>query len=211
MESFQGEGGLTRFTGWQKEGLWIAVVLDNLGMVYLARGEADKFARQLYAAVNHASLLNTWPEERDQRPGTTTVTGDRQHIWTSGSFVTALRAALVYERGDTLCIGMGMPREWLASGKAVRVTGAPTAFGRTSFELHYDRETHVIEGSVSVPENCDASQLRVYLRLPGTMTPRVAELPGGLRLEQEQPIAAARRRVPYWSSSIPAAFCASGQ
>ncbi len=190
MESFQSEGGLTRFTGWQKEGLWIAVVLDNVGMVYLARGEADKFARQLYAAVNHASLLDTWPEERHQRPGTTTVTGDRQHIWTSGALVTALRAALVLERDDALCIGMGMPRQWLASGRAVRVAGAPTAFGRTSFELRYDREAHAIKGSVAVPEICDASQLRVYLRMPERMTPRAADLPAGLRIDQEQSIAA---------------------
>ena len=40
--------------------------------------------------------------------------------------------------------------EWLASGKAVRVAGAPTAFGRTSFELRYDREARAIEGSVAV-------------------------------------------------------------
>ncbi len=124
------------------------------------------------------------------------VTGDRQHIWTSGSFVTALRAALVCERGDALCIGMGMPREWLASGSAVRVAGAPTAFGSTSFELRYDRETHAIEGSVTVAENCDASQLRVYLRIPSTMTPRAADLPSGLRIDQEQPIASGAPSCP---------------
>ena len=43
---------------------------------------------------------------------------------------------------------------------------------------------------MAVPETCDASQLRVYLRLPGTMTPRAADLPSGLRIDQEQPIAA---------------------
>ena len=85
---------------------------------------------------------------------------------------------------------MGMPRQWLASGRAVRVAGAPTAFGRTSFELRYDREAHAIKGSVAVPEICDASQLRVYLRMPERMTPRAADLPAGLRIDQEQPIAA---------------------
>jgi hypothetical protein len=196
MESFESEGGLTKFTGWQKDGLWIAVVLDNLGMVYLARGEADKFTRQLYAAVNHASDLNTWPEERNERPGTTMVTGDRQHIWTSGAFVMALRSALVVERGDELCIGMGMPREWLASGRPVRVTGAPTAFGPTSFELCLDRAAGVIEGSVTLSETCDARALRVYLRLPATITPRAGELPPGQRIEHEQPIAASAPACP---------------
>ncbi len=190
MESFESEGGLTKFTGWQKEGLWIAVVLDNLGMVYLARGDADKFAEQLYAAVNHASRLDTWPEERQEHPGTTTVTGDRQHIWTSGAFVTALRAALVLETGDALCIGRGLPREWLASGKAVRVANAPTACGRISFELRYNRAARAIEGSVALPESCEASQLRVYLRLPGTITPRATDLPSGLRIDHERPVAA---------------------
>jgi len=189
MESFVSEGGLTKFTGWQKEGLWIAVVLDNLGMVCLARGDADKFARQLYAAVNHASLLDTWPEEHHERPGTTIVTGDRQHIWTSGALVTALRAALVCERDDALCIGMGMPRQWLASGRPIRVAGAPTAFGRTSFELRYDRKAGAIVGTVDMAETCDASQLRIYLRMPGTMAPRAGDLPGGLRIDQERPIA----------------------
>ncbi|MHB0958994.1 MAG: hypothetical protein ACYC0X_26945 [Pirellulaceae bacterium] len=189
MESFESEGGLTKFTGWQKEGLWIAVVLDNLGMVYLARGESDKFARQLYAAVNHASLLDTWPEEHHERPGTALVSGDRQHIWTSGALVTAMRAALLLERGDALCIGMGMPREWLASGKAIRVAGAPTAFGQTSFEMRYDRETRTIEGAVNVPETCHSRQLRVYLRMPDTMTLQAADLPGGLHIDREQPTA----------------------
>lgn len=196
MESYESAGGLTRFTGWQKEGLWVAVVLDNLGMVYLARGESDKFARQLYAAINHASLLDTWPEEHNEQPGTTMVTGDRQHIWTSGSFATALRSALVYERGRTLCIGLGMPRQWLASGKPIRVAGAPTAFGTTSFELCYSREGNTIRGTVTVSDSCDASELRVYLRLPDTLEPRAVTLPAGMRIEQEQPIAADAPRCP---------------
>lgn len=189
MESFESEGGLTKFTGWQKEGLWVGVVLDNLGMVHLARGDADKFARQLYAAVNHASLLGTWPEEHHERPGTTIVTGDRQHIWTSGAFVTALRSALILERGESLCIGLGMPREWLASGRAIRVADAPTTFGQTSFELRYNRETHTIDGLVALPKSSSARELRVYLRVPDTMTLSSTDLPSGMRLEQEQPIA----------------------
>lgn len=189
MESFESVGGLTKFTGWQPEGLWVAVILDNLGRVYLARGESDKFARQLYAAVNHASLLDTWPEEHNELPGTTNVTGDRQHIWTSGSFATALRSALVYERGDTLCIGLGMPRQWLASGKPIRVTGAPTAFGTTSFEMCYSRDSKAIEGTVAVPDSCDARELRVYLRLPASFRLGAASLLAGMRLEEEQPVA----------------------
>jgi len=203
MESFVSAGGLTRFTGWQQEGLWTAVVLDNLGMVYLARGEADKFACQLYAAVNHASLLDTWPEERDVRPGTTMVTGDRQHIWTSGSFLTALRAALVVERGETLCLGTGLPREWLASGRPIRVTGAPTAFGPTSFDLCYDRQQHALAGSVSVPEPCAARQLRIHLRLPAGLTPRAGDLPAGLRIELAQPLAAGAPPCPVLVCDAP--------
>ncbi len=121
--------------------------------------------------------------------------------------LTALRAALVCERGDALCIGMGMPREWLASGSTVPRRRPPTAFGSTSFELHYDRETHAIEGSVTVAENCDASQLRVYLRIPSTMTPRTAGLPSGLRIDQEQPIASGARSCPCRSSSGLAGVC----
>ena len=190
MESFQSEGGLTKFTGWQKEGLWVAVVLDNLGMVYLARGESDKFARQLYAAVNHASLLDTWPEEHHERPGTTMVTGDRQHIWTSGSFVTALRAALVlrtrrcsvHRHGHAArvaCLGQRGPRCRRPHRVREDVVRAALRPGST----HHRR----IGGR---PETCDASQLRVYLRIPSTMTPRAADLPSGLRIDQEQPIAA---------------------
>ena len=158
------------------------------GLSRARRGRQVRQA-QLYAAVNHASLLDTWPEEHHERPGTNTVTGDRQHIWTSGALVTALRAALVCERGDALCIGMGMPRQWLASGRSVRVAGAPTAFGRTSFELRYDRKACAIVGTVDVAETCEASQLRIYLRMPDTMAPRGGNPPGGLRIDQERPIA----------------------
>ena len=82
LESWISPGGLPVNTGWLKDGLWVAIALDNLAEVQLYRNEGDDAVKYLYATLNHATPLYSWCEERGQEPVSTTCTGDLQHLWT---------------------------------------------------------------------------------------------------------------------------------
>lgn len=48
--------------------------------------------------------------------------------WAAADLVSLVRSLLIYERGDTLVLGAGIPMEWLRAG-AVELRGAPSAVG----------------------------------------------------------------------------------
>jgi hypothetical protein len=53
------------------------------------------------------------------------------HGWTGAEVFHLLRDGLVYERGNRLVIGMGVPDAW--KDTPFEVTNLPTYFGRVSF------------------------------------------------------------------------------
>jgi hypothetical protein len=135
MEKNLSPGGHPVHTGWMADGIWAAITLDNLAEVHLLRDEGDAAAAYLYATLNHASPLFTWCEERGQEPGSAKVSGDRQHLWTPLAVVRYVRDALVMEQAGTLHLARGTARSWLAPGRTLGVTGAPTHFGAVSYRL----------------------------------------------------------------------------
>ena len=56
----------------------------------------------------------------------------------NAAFLETLRLLLVHETPAGLELAFSTPRAWLAAGKRVAVTNAPTAFGPVSFAI----ETH---------------------------------------------------------------------
>ena len=95
FESRMSPGGLPIHTGWMKDGMWVAITLDNLAEVLLMRNEGDAAARYLYAVLNHGTPLFSWCEERGQEPGAKECSGDRQHLWTPVAVGRFLRDAMV--------------------------------------------------------------------------------------------------------------------
>jgi len=75
-------GGIPVHTGWMKDGMWVAITLDNLAEVLLLQDEGDRAIQYLYATLNHGTPLYSWCEEPRQQPGSPDCTGDRQHLWT---------------------------------------------------------------------------------------------------------------------------------
>ena len=102
IERDMSPGGLPVHTGWMKDGMWVAIALDNVAEAHLARDEGDAAIRLLYATLNHGTPLYTWCEERGKEPNTTKTSGDRQHLWTPVAVVRFLRDALVMEQNDQL-------------------------------------------------------------------------------------------------------------
>ena len=159
-------GGIPVNTGWLTTGMWVAITLDNVAEAHLALKNGDAAARYLYATLNHATPLVTWCEERGQEPGTTQCTGDRQHLWTPVAVARCVRDCLVLEDGEGLELALGTDREWLASGEAVGIEGAPTDFGTVSYRLQYDAGAGRVVGWVTLEGRKAPAWVRVHLRMP---------------------------------------------
>lgn len=159
-------GGIPVHTGWMKDGMWVAITLDNLAEVLLARGESDAAVRYLYATLNHGTPLYSWCEERGQEAGTAETTGDRQHLWTPIAVGRFIRDALVMELDGVLHLARGTARHWLGSGEPLGLTGASTHFGPVSYELRYDEGQKLVSGSVQFPERAPRC-VKLHVRLPG--------------------------------------------
>ena len=129
IERNMSPGGLPVHTGWMKDGMWVAIALDNVAEAHLVRDEGDTAIKLLYATLNHGTPLYTWCEERGQEPNSTKISGDRQHLWTPVAVVRFLRDALVMEQDDHLHLARGIERSWLAPDQEVGIQGASTHFG----------------------------------------------------------------------------------
>ncbi len=85
---------------------------------------------------------------------------------------------LVFEEPDepVLWLGKAAPREWLAGGKHIAITGAPTRFGTVGYEA----ESDVDRGSVKATVRMPAGKVRVKLRLrtPGHRAIRAVTVDG---------------------------------
>lgn len=167
LEANMSKGGLPLHLGWQVDGLWVAVALDNLAEVHLVRGNGDAAVKYLYATLNHGTPLLTWCEERGQEPGNANCGGDRQHLWTPLSVVRLVRDMLVMENGDRLDLAMGTARDWLASGKPIGVDNACTHFGPVSYQMQYERAQSTVAGEVNQANNATAATTVLHIRLPG--------------------------------------------
>ena len=169
IEASLSPGGIPLRTGWLQDGMWVAITLDNVAEVHLARGNGDAAARYLYATLNHGTPLYTWCEERGPEPGSAKCTGDRQHLWTPVAVVRCLPDMLVMEDGDGLQLALGTDREWLAGGNPVGITNAPTHFGPVSWRMAYNAAGSQVSGEVEFPKNCTAARAALHIRLPGKL------------------------------------------
>jgi hypothetical protein len=166
MESNVSQGGQPLHTGWMADGAWVAITLDNVAEVHLARGNGDAAVKYLYSTLNHGTPLYTWCEERGQAPGSPQCSGDRQHLWTPVAVVRCLRDMMVLENGSGLELALGTAREWLASGKPVGIVGAPTHFGPIAYQMQYDSAASRVSGRAIFADDATATSVTLHIRLP---------------------------------------------
>ena len=166
IERNMSPGGIPVHTGWMKDGMWVAIALDNLAEAHLARDEGDTAISLLYATLNHGTPLYTWCEERGQEPNTLKTSGDRQHLWTPVAVVRFLRDALVMEENDRLHLARGIERSWLASGKEVGIQGASTHFGALTYRFSLDSAKSQLTGVIDFPASKVPYNAILHCRLP---------------------------------------------
>ncbi|MBI2299873.1 MAG: hypothetical protein HYU66_13180 [Armatimonadetes bacterium] len=57
------------------------------------------------------------------------------HGWVAAEMLLLLRDLFVFEEGDHLVIGGGLPRGWFGDGHVIGIEGAPTYLGRVSWRI----------------------------------------------------------------------------
>ncbi len=129
------EGGLPMGTGWMKEGLWVAMALDNFAGAYLRMGLYDKASALLYPVLNHASRFVTYCEERGAEAGSAEKSGDMQHLWTPLSVCAYMLDAICFSDDTTMHLCSGLPEALLDEGKEISVRGLQTEFGKMDLKL----------------------------------------------------------------------------
>jgi hypothetical protein len=166
IESNISKGGQPIHTGWMADGAWVAITLDNVAEVHLARGDGDAAVKYLYSTLNHGTPLYTWCEERGQEPNTPKTSGDRQHLWTPVAVVRAIRDMLVMERGDGVDLAIATARSWLGPGRPVGIAGACTHFGPVTYRMRYDASRSTVAGEATFAEDSTAAWAVLHIRLP---------------------------------------------
>ena len=164
-------------TGWLRDGLWVAMALDNFSVAYLRMGKEKEAREYLYPAMNHASPLVSWCEERGSEAGSTKRTGDPHHLWTPLSIGTYMVDAFFMDEGEGHTMFAGMLPEWLDEGK-VGVKRLRTSLGKTDLSLEKTKRGYRFKfNSEREPEG----EIRVCI--PTNDGARIVTLPASKRID----------------------------
>jgi hypothetical protein len=79
-----------------------------------------------------------------------------------------VRWMLVLEDSDEerLFFGKGLPRDWVGSGKEIRINQAPTRWGRVNFRLVSDVDAKRVTARVELARPGEPKEIQVKLRVP---------------------------------------------
>lgn len=146
----------------------------------LQMGKIERALLGFYGSLAYGMSRDTYSgvEVTDLATGNNERT--EPHLYSATQQLRLLRMMLVREEGDTLVLGGGIPRAWLAPGKVVRVDRAPTPWGEVSYKLEG------IPGGIRVNvqhKSPGPRILRIVLRNPlHTRAMRLAGAPRGARV-----------------------------
>lgn len=165
MEEKISTGGLPEDLGWMKNGLWVAIALDNLSALYLRENKGDEAVKYLYPTINHATPFGTWCEERGSEAASKETSGDLQHLWTPCALCVYLLDALCLPTKNGLRLASGIPRFWLEKGKAIGVKELQVPGGTLTYTLHRTDE-HTLQLEISTSGQAGKGTVEIPLRLP---------------------------------------------
>ncbi|ESQ88745.1 hypothetical protein ABAC460_14945 [Asticcacaulis sp. AC460] len=118
-----------------------------------------------YSSMAHQYTRGAWLAPETRRP----LADDFTSAYCSPSQLVCplmARWLLVYEERWILWLGKGLPQAWLEPGKTVRVTNAPTRWGRTGYAI--SSSTKRIEATIALPPiDIRDAPVRMRLRFRG--------------------------------------------
>jgi hypothetical protein len=97
---------------------------------------------------------------------------------TDGAWFELYRNMLLNELGDGLAVGQAVPRAWLADGKRIAVTQAPTYFGPVNLVIESATKRREIRTQVEFASSLRPPVLRIRLRHPDHRTLRSVTVNG---------------------------------
>lgn len=137
----------------------------------LKQGDARRYLLGFYGMLAYGMTRDTFSgvELTQIRTGENAYT--LPHLYSCTQQLQTLRTMLLREDGETLRLGEAVPRAWLADGKRVAVTGAPTRFGTVSYTIRSNTKAGRIEVRLAAPPGKPA-QIVLHLRHPEGWPPR---------------------------------------
>jgi hypothetical protein len=143
MEREEKQGIPTNVAWAGPAGVWAGEAM-NMAETYLLRGEKQKAAEMLAAAMNHSYTTKVWKEEilvdvdlpracntSHSKRANMEGTGDMPEAWANANLVLLLRDMLLNEREGKLHLLAGLLNSWVPESKAVTVENAPVTTGGT--------------------------------------------------------------------------------
>jgi hypothetical protein len=125
----------------------------------------EEFLLFLYGHRYHGHTRGSWTAGE-----VTGITGDSALYCIPAQQTIPLiaRWMLVLEDSDEnrLYLAKGIPRQWVASGKRISITQAPTRWGRVNFTLQTKPETGTVTGEVELAATKPPAEVHFKLRLP---------------------------------------------
>jgi hypothetical protein len=89
-----------------------------------------------------------------------------------------LRELILWENGDLVWYGRGVPRAWLADGRETVLSGAPTWFGPTTFRVKSELCNGRIRAQLILPARELPREVWLRLRHPEGRAPASVTLNG---------------------------------
>ena len=133
---------------------------------YLYRDEIKHFVRTYFNSFAAGFHADTRMMTEHPLPELGDWFGD--HFKTSDEAQNTywLRLMFVYEKGDGLALGYGIPRYWLADGNVIGIRNACTPFGRVSLEITSDALSGRISADVTLEPREEVPPLSLRFRHP---------------------------------------------
>src|ERR1035437_8036086 len=142
----------------------------------LQRDEVKRVILGLYASMAYGISQGTYSAVECTAIRTGENYWTLPHTYSNTQQLRLLRNMLLREDGDTLWIGQAIPRAWLARGRRVAATGAPTVFGPVTFCL-----STKADGSMRVhldpPTRSAPAEIIIRLRHPDHL--KIGAVKGG--------------------------------
>jgi hypothetical protein len=137
----------------------------------------EEFLLFLYSHRYHAHTRGSWTAGE-----VTGITGDSGTycVPSQQTIPLLVRWMLVLEDSDEdrLYLAKGLPREWVVSGREIRIEHAPTRWGRVSFSLVTKPGSKSIAGQVELSGTTAPQELHFKLRLPAHVSLRTVAVNG---------------------------------
>jgi hypothetical protein len=139
------------------------------GNTYLLRDDPKNVIRSFYSmmacAFSHeqlTSLEHRWAWGQYYGPPST-----------DGAWFELYRRMLINEFGeDTLMIGQAIPREWLKTGKEIKVKNAPTNFGPVSLNFSTGNANAASNGAANAKEATNSYEIKAEINLSDRNPPK---------------------------------------